>query len=96
MITHIVLFKLAEPTPANMTKAKELLLSMEGKVPMLRHLEVGVDVLRSERSYDLALYTRFDSMDDLKAYQVDPYHGGTVAPYMKSISSSVAVADYES
>lgn len=96
MITHIVLFKLAEPTPATMTKAKELLLSMEGKVPMLRHLEVGVDLLRSERSYDLALYTRFDSMDDLKAYQVDPYHGGTVAPYMKSISSSVAVADYES
>jgi len=96
MITHIVLFKLAEPTPENITEAKELLLSMEGKVPMLRHLEVGVDLLRSERSYDLALYTRFDSMDDLKAYQVDPYHGGTVAPHLKSISSSVAVADYES
>ena len=96
MITHIVLFKLAEPTPANIAKARDLLLGMEGKVPMLRHLEVGVDVLRSERSYDLALYTKFDSMDDLKGYQVDPYHGGTVAPYMKSISSSVAVADYES
>ncbi len=96
MITHIVLFKLAEPTPANIAKAQELLLSMEGKVSMLRHLEVGVDVLRSERSYDVALYTKFDTMEDLKAYQVDPYHGGTVAPYMKANSSSVAVVDYES
>ncbi len=95
MIAHIVLFKLAEPTPANIAQAKELLLSMDGKVPMLRHLEVGVDVLRSERSYDVALYTRFDSLDDLKAYQVDPYHGGTVAPYMKANSSAVAVVDYE-
>jgi hypothetical protein len=96
MITHIVLFKLAEPTPANIAKARELLLSMEGKVPMLRHLEVGVDLLHTERSYDVALYTKFDSLDDLKGYQVDPYHGGTVAPYMKANSSSVIAVDYES
>ncbi len=95
MIVHIVLFKLAEPTPANIAKAKELLLSMDGKVPMLRHLEVGVDVVRSERSHDIALYTKFDTMDDLKAYQVDPYHGGTVAPYMKANSASVVAVDYE-
>jgi hypothetical protein len=96
MITHIVLFKLKEPTQENIAAAKGKLLSMQGKVPMLRHLEVGVDLVRSERSCDVALYTKFDSLADLQSYQVDPYHGGDVAPYMRSVSSSVVAADYES
>lgn len=95
MITHIVLFKLKEPTPENVTAAKEKLLSMQGNVPMLRHLEVGDDVVRSERSYDIALYTKFDSLPDLQAYQIFPYHGENVAPYMRSVSVAVAVVDYE-
>lgn len=96
MITHIVLFKLKEPTVENIAAARAKLESMRGKLPMLRHLEVGVDVIRSERSFDVALYTKFDSMADLQAYQVYPYHGEDVAPYMRSISSAVVAADYES
>ena len=96
MITHIVLFKLKEPTAENIAAARAKLESMQGNVPMLRHLEVGVDVVRSERSFDLALYTKFDSLADLQAYQVDAYHGGDVAPFMRSLSSAVVAADYES
>ncbi|GAM09002.1 stress responsive A/B Barrel Domain protein [Geobacter sp. OR-1] len=96
MITHIVLFKLKEPTASNIAAAREKLESMAGKIPMLRHLEVGVDLVRTERSYDVALYTKFDSLADMQAYQVYPYHGEDVAPYMRSISSAVASADYES
>ncbi len=94
MIAHIVLFTLKESTPEGIEKAKELLLSMEGKVEMLRQLEVGVDVIRSPRSADVALYTRFDSLEDLQAYQVHPYHADTVAAYMRSVCSSVVAADY--
>lgn len=96
MITHIVFFKLHDPTPANVTATREKLESMGGKIPLLRHLEVGVDVIRSERSYDLALVTKFDSMEDLQAYQVHPYHAGEVIPHMKAVSSSVVAVDYES
>jgi hypothetical protein len=95
MIAHIVLFKLKESTPENAQAVKEMLLSMDGKVPMLRHLEVGTDVIRSERSYDVALYTRFDSLSDLQAYQVYPYHAETVVPFMKANCSSIVAADYE-
>ena len=49
MITHIVLFKLADPTAENITVTRNKLLSMDGKIDLLRHLEVGVDVIRSER-----------------------------------------------
>ena len=95
MIAHIVLFKLKENTPEGIEKAKQLLLSMDGKVEMLRHLEVGVDVIRSERSADIALYTKFDSLEDLQAYQVHPYHANEVAAYMRSVCSSVTAADYQ-
>ena len=94
MITHIVLFKLAEPTSENLTITRDKLLSMTGKIELLRHLEVGVDVIRSERSYDIALTTRFDSLDDLQAYQVHPYHAGEVIPHMKSVCSSIVAVDY--
>jgi len=95
MIAHIVLFKLKEPTAENCTAVKEMLLSMDGRVPLLRHLEAGIDVIRSERSHDVALYTKFDSLADLQAYQVHPYHADTVVPFMKANCSAIVAADYE-
>jgi len=96
MITHIVFFKLFDQSPENVAGAKEKLLSMAGKIPQLRHLEVGTDIVRSERSYDLALVTKFDSLEDLQAYQVHPYHAGEVVPYVRSAASSILAVDYES
>ena len=96
MITHIVLFKLADPTAENLAATRNKLLSMVGKIDLLRHLEAGVDVVRSERSYDIALTTRFDSLEDLQAYQIHPYHAGEVIPHMKAVCSSIAAVDYES
>ena len=96
MITHIVLFKLAEPTPEKIAAVRDRLLSMQGKVDLLRHLEAGTDLIRSERSYDVALLTRFDSLEDLQAYQVHPYHAGELVPFMKANCSSIVAVDYES
>ena len=95
MITHIVLFKLAEPTTENIESTKNMLLSMAGKIELLRHLDVGVDLIRSERSFDIALTTKFDSLVDLQAYQVHPYHAGEVVPHMKAVCSAIAAVDYE-
>lgn len=95
MITHIVLFKLTDPTAENIAATQHKLLSMDGKIDLLRHLEVGTDIIRSERSYDIALTTRFDSLEDLQAYQIHPYHSGEVIPHMKSVCSSIVAVDYE-
>ncbi len=94
MITHIVLFKLSEASAENIEATKNKLLSMDGKIALLRHLEVGVDVIRSERSFDIALTTKFDSLADLQAYQVHPYHAEEVGPYMKAVCSSIVAVDY--
>ena len=55
MIKHIVLFKLKNPTAEECQKAVDVLLGMRGKVPQIITIEAGVDFLRSERSYDVAL-----------------------------------------
>ncbi|QEM66701.1 Dabb family protein [Geobacter sp. FeAm09] len=94
MITHIVFFKLSDASPESLAVTREKLLSMQGNVPQLRHLEAGIDVIRSERSYDIALVTKFDSLDDLEAYQIHPYHAGEVLPHMRSVCSSIVAVDY--
>jgi Stress responsive A/B Barrel Domain. len=94
MITHIVLFKLKDRSPESIARTVAVLRDMEGKIDVLRHLEVGTDVLHSERSYDIALYTKFDSMEDLNAYQVHPVHK-LVIEHMTSVREASVSVDYE-
>lgn len=96
MITHVVFFKLTTPISEHIDLVHAKLLSMQGKIEQLRHLEAGRDLIHSERSYDVALITRFDNLEDLQAYQVHPYHAGEVVPLMKSLCSSILAVDYES
>ena len=74
MITHIVLFKLKDRSEQSIARTVQVLKDMEGKIEELKFLEVGVDIIHSERSYDIALVTKFESMDGLNAYQVHPVH----------------------
>ncbi|WP_274649837.1 Dabb family protein [Paenibacillus humicola] len=95
MITHIVLFKLKDRSPESVAQTVQVLRNMEGKIEVLRSIEVGTDVLHSERSYDIALVTRFDSMEALGEYQVHPEHKKVIAHMSEVRESSVSV-DYES
>jgi len=95
MITHIVFFKLKDRSRESVEKAKDVLLGMKGKIPELRHLEVGVDVLHTQRSFDIALVTKFDSLEELDKYQKHPVHI-EVAKYMTSARKYSVAVDYES
>lgn len=93
MIKHIVCFKLKEGEDVN--KAKEVLLSMKGNVPLIRDIEVGVDILHSERSYDLILSVVLDDMKALEEYQNDPYHVNIVKTHMHKVRSASVAIDFE-
>ena len=95
MIKHIVLFKLKDNSMGNCLKAKEVLLSMEGKVPEIRIIEVGIDFLHSERSYDIALIVTVDDKQALERYQQDEYHCSIVKPHMHSVRSSSVALDFD-
>lgn len=94
MVKHIVLFKLKDNSQENCLKAKEVLLSMEGKVPEILSIEVGVDFLHSDRSYDVALTVTVEDKDALERYQQDPYHCSVVKPHMHAVRSSSVALDY--
>lgn len=93
MIKHIVCFKLNDGESPE--KAKEVLLSMQGNVPMLKGIEVGVDKLHSARSYDVILAVVLDDMDALADYQVDPYHVDVVKKHMHAVTKSSVSVDFE-
>ena len=95
MIKHVVCFKLKNNSLEEKQKAKEVLLSMDGKVDLLRGISVGIDFLCSERSYDVILETLFDSKEDLDKYQKDPYHESVVKTYMHSVREASIAIDYE-
>jgi hypothetical protein len=95
MLTHVVFFKLNDRTPENAQKLRDALLSMTGKIPQIRHMEVGVNVVPSERAFDVALFQRFDSAADLQAYQAHPDHQD-VLKYILAVTASRVSVDYES
>jgi hypothetical protein len=95
MLTHIVFLKLTDRTPENIEKLRQVLLSMSGKIPQIKHMEVGVNVVPSERAYDVALFQRFDSLHDLQEYQAHPNHQD-VLKYILSVTASRVSVDYES
>lgn len=91
MLTHVVCFKFEDLQIAEQVKVR--LLSMAGRVPSLRAIEAGVDVLRSPRSYDVALITRFDDLAGMEAYQVHPVHQ-EVAGFIKQHSKGSVAVDF--
>lgn len=95
MITHIVMFKLKDESADSIEKAKNTLMDMDGKIPELKDIEVGIDITHSDRSYNLALMTKFDSLESLEAYQINPLHVG-VSKHMVSVSASIVAVDFES
>ncbi|WP_027091286.1 Dabb family protein [Cohnella thermotolerans] len=95
MITHIVLFKLKDRSPESVERTAQVLRNLEGKIPELLSIEVGKDVLHSERSYDIALTATFADMDGLQAYQVHPEHK-KVIEHMNEVREASVSVDYES
>lgn len=94
MIKHVVCFKLMDKTEEAKKKAKEVLMSMDGEVELIRSIEVGTDFLGSQRSYDVILQVGLDDEKALEDYQNHEYHVNVVKAYMhKVIQTSIAI-DY--
>ena len=94
MLMHLVLFKLKDRRPEGVAKARNKIMELAGRVPQLRSLEVGADIVHAERSFDLALVSTFDSLADLQAYQAHPKHV-EVGGFMRPLCESIVSVDYE-
>lgn len=98
-VKHIVFFKLKDSAGGrtreeNAREVKARLEALRGKIPGLRHIEVGIDFDRSAAAFDLALTCELESRAALDAYQKHPLHQG-VAGFIAGVRESRAVVDYE-
>ena len=94
MIKHIVCFKLKDNSEENCKKTADILKSMEGRVPQLRSIEVGIDFLHSQRSYDIILQVTVDDEKALEDYQNDEYHCSVVKKHMHAVREASVAVDY--
>lgn len=98
MLKHIVMWTIKEApgtSKANITsEMKAKLLSLLGKVPTLRTIEVGTNAPGTpESNFDIILVTTFDDVDGLNAYQAHPAHL-EVAGYIKTVVDKRTCVDY--
>ncbi len=92
MVKHIVMWKLRDKADA--AGIKERLEALDGKIPGLLKIEVGIDFLESEQSADVVLYSELESREALDVYQNHTEHMAVV-PLVKAAAVARTVVDYE-
>jgi hypothetical protein len=90
MIKHIVVWKMKEEVSDEQKQEMKLRLgALDGKIPELLSIEVGIDADNGTMS----LVSEFNSLEDLAAYQVHPDHQAVVG-FVKPLVAERTVCDY--
>ena len=98
MLRHIVFFRFKDfaegaDKAENMAKLKLRLEALDDIIEEIKFFEVGMNIINSDAAYDLALYSQFESKEDLFSYQKHPEHV-KVADLVRRICESRVVVDY--
>jgi Stress responsive A/B Barrel Domain len=96
MIRHIVCWKLIEEDKSvHALKIKQDLEALQGEIPGLLHIEVGINAEDAPRdNWDVVLNSDFEDMAALEAYQVHPLHKAAAA-FIGSVRLDRVCVDYE-
>jgi len=93
MIRHIVLFRFTGDVSNERRETfADQLRALKVSIPEVREMEVTFDIAHTPNSYDLSLYSTFDSMDDVNSYAIHPEHL-KVLDEVKKLCSDVAKTD---
>jgi len=99
MVKHIVMWRLHDEVDGvskgeAAIRIKAELEALNGKIPGLRYIEVGIDFDRGEQAADIVLYSELESREALAAYQAHPLHQAVV-PLVKKHARERVVVDYD-
>lgn len=98
MIKHIVMWQLKDHAEgadkaSNAVKMQQLLESCNGIVPGILKLEVALAQDGLEATYDVVLYSEFESIAALDAYQNHPTHQA-IKPFIGAVRQARQCMDY--
>lgn len=95
MLQHYVCIRYVPGTPdAHIAEFCRRMLALRGRIAGIEHLELGRDILRDARSWDLLLIMRFASVAALREYQQHPEHL-QVMQFNQPHVAEVASVDFE-
>lgn len=95
MITHVVMFRFKGDVQEEAATVKGKLDALPAQIPEIKYYETGVNIVKSDRSYDLVLISKFDSLETMAMYSQHPAHL-EVLTYIKQVTTSIVAADFES
>jgi len=87
------MWKFREGTEQEMQTFLERLRGLYGVIPQIREQEIGVDCAGG-KNYSAVLVSKFDSLEDLRAYKEDPRHV-EVSALCKAIREDRVAVDYQ-
>jgi hypothetical protein len=82
-----------ENKEANLARVKTMLEALPSKIDELKSMEVGIDISRSERSFDLVLVSTFEDQAGLDVYALHSAHQEVVS-IIKEVTLLSKVVDY--
>jgi hypothetical protein len=95
MIRHVAVFRFVpEFTAEQREHWMGLLRGLPDRIPELRDLSVGADVLGGPASHELAIVADFDDLEGLAAYSRHPAHE-EVLKISGPVKMSLATVDFE-
>ncbi|HTR01526.1 MAG TPA: Dabb family protein [Candidatus Acidoferrum sp.] len=94
MLHHYVFIKYAKDTGEDhIAEFCRRMLALRASIDDIGYLEIGRDVLREGRSWDLVLIMRFQSVEALRRYQRHPEHQAVMA-YNQPRVAEVGTVDF--
>lgn len=93
MIRHVIMWKFRAGEEENMHKFLDGLKALDGVIPEIRRMEVGVNILE-KNNYDACLIADFDDFEALDRYKKDPRHVA-VSTLCKFIREARGAVDFE-
>ena len=99
MLKHIVFWKLrgditGQARNEKLVEIKRGFEAMQGKIPGLQRIEIGITFSQGDDSADICLYSEFESRAALERYATDPLHQ-EMAAVVRDVRTERRVADYE-
>lgn len=96
---HIVMWRLKEndqgdPKEVIAARMKSILEGLQDKIAQIKTIEVGIDIGKTPSSFDVVLYSEFNSQEDCAIYMQHPDHK-KAGEYIGQVTAERVVVDYK-
>jgi hypothetical protein len=96
MLVHLVFFRFKESAQGRTAEENAILLesqlkALPAKIPEIRSLQAGRNLIEGDGQFHLGLYTTFDDAEALERYRMHPAHQKVIQFILETTEARSAV-----